>query len=554
MSTTSTFVPFSKKIPSEILNSTQIQETCDVSILSSGSVSVTSIVSELSYQFQKLGVTVALSGDPAIFNSSVCILILCKDFADSTDRLEELRGIHEHKVDLIPIFYGMRPSDDVQRVDEGVFRKAFARVSEEEGFHGWKVAFERTALLPGLKFSGSDGSSRKLLKAVVQNVMDKVNIVSLQVAKNPVGLAEKTGKLEKLLEAKANSSKAKVLGIVGKGGIGKTTLAKEFFNIKKVGYKAASFIEDVKGIIEKSGVERVQSQLLKDILKIDHEVHSINQGKYLLKKCLNKTQVLIVLDNIDDPDHLDALLVPEYNHPKSIVLITTRDQKLVECIPNSLIYNMEGLDRKYARELFCRHAFLMPHPAQGFDHLVEEFVTYCDVLPLSLQVLGGKLFGEEYSVWEKTLKNISESFPGDSESQLRFSFDALDVSEKKIFLDIAIFFIGEDKEMAIRIWDAMQWDGSVGVLSLQQRCLVKVDNCHFKMHDQLRQMAEKIVEEENTENPGCRSLLWRPSDIRTVLSLNTVCFLKFYVSFVCHFKAYLGAIYSFCEVSYKFSV
>jgi hypothetical protein len=64
--------------------------------------------------------------------------------------------------------------------------------------------------------------------------------------------------------------------------------------------------------------------------------------------------------------------------------------------------------------------------------------------------------------------------PSDILSRLRISYDALDKEEKHIFLDIACFFIGEDRDTAIRIWDGSDWDGWLSLKNLQNRCLVEV--------------------------------------------------------------------------------
>ncbi|KAL4196769.1 hypothetical protein AMTRI_Chr04g247900 [Amborella trichopoda] len=496
---------------------------CEIFICHSPSLEVQNgIAKDLLLHLQKLNISTLCSRNCSIPNeevineATVCIVILTRDFANCTLCLEELRLMHQSKIHMIPIFYDVRPSE-VRRTEKGVFRLAFEGAEKSMQKEEWKFFLQKTGYLSGWKFSDFRWNSRKLLKAVVQDAIKMVNANVLEVAKHPVGLAEKTEKLQRLLEVGHEGRGARVLGLVGMGGIGKTTLAKEFFNIMRSQFKASCFVDDIKDRVVRAGLEKVQGFLLKDLLQIDNQIHSINQGKFLLRKCLVRAEVIIVLDNIDDFDQLDALQVPEVVHCTSIVLITTRDRRLVECIPNVLIYDMDGLEKHYAKELFCWHAFLMPQPALGFDVLVDKFVTYCNGLPLSLETLGAQVFGETIHIWERILQTIVEIIPGDIDRHLRVSYDALDWSEKQIFLDIASFFIGEDKDMAIRVWDALKWFGSAGVRSLQHKCLVKLEKNKFRMHDQLRDMAAKILEEENFNNPGCRSRLWRPNDVIKVL-------------------------------------
>jgi hypothetical protein len=49
--------------------------------------------------------------------------------------------------------------------------------------------------------------------------------------------------------------------------------------------------------------------------------------------------------------------------------------------------------------------------------------------------------------------------------RLRISYDSLHEEDQRIFLDIACFFIGEDRDKAIKIW------GTVGLQNLENKCV-----------------------------------------------------------------------------------
>jgi hypothetical protein len=170
---------------------------------------------------------------------------------------------------------------------------------------------------------------------------------------------------------------------------------------------------------------------------------------------------------------------------------------------------LKGLNRQHSQELFCSHAFGQPHPVVGFEEVVEKFLDACDGLPLSLKVLGALLRGkDDLKYWNAQLRKTSKILPSDIQSRLKISYDALDKEEKQIFLDIACFFIGEDRDTAIRIWDGSGWEGWLGLWNLENRCLVEVDseNC-LRMHDHLRDLGRDMA--ENSEYPR---RLWRPTD------------------------------------------
>jgi hypothetical protein len=88
----------------------------------------------------------------------------------------------------------------------------------------------------------------------------------------------------------------------------------------------------------------------------------------------------------------------------------------------------------------------------------------CQGLPLSLKVIGALLYSEspDLGYWKDQLLKISKVLPTDIQGRLKISFDSLDEQEREIFLDIACFFIGEDREKAIKIWDGSGWEGSIG--------------------------------------------------------------------------------------------
>jgi len=162
--------------------------------------------------------------------------------------------------------------------------------------------------------------------------------------------------------------------------------------------------------------------------------------------------------------------------------------------------------------------------------VVEKFLNVCDGLPLSLKVLGALLRGkDDLKYWNAQLEKTSKILPSDILSTLRISYDALDIEEKHIFLDIACFFIGEDRDTAIRIWDGSDWEGWLGLWKLENRCLVEVDSKNrLRMHDHLRDLGRELA--ENSEYPR---RLWRLTDrlLHNVLDQSPVNILKLSTDF-----------------------
>jgi len=142
---------------------------------------------------------------------------------------------------------------------------------------------------------------------------------------------------------------------------------------------------------------------------------------------------------------------------------------------------------------------------------------------LSLKVLGGLLSGRcDKDYWERQLEKLSTTQPNEIINSLKVSYEALDPEEKKVFLDIGCFFVGEEKELAIRVLEGLHDSSRIGdhLESLHKKCLVNFDYdvqlvrkrkypkigynyvcLSITMHSQLRELARHIAREEFRDFP-----------------------------------------------------
>jgi hypothetical protein len=341
-------------------------------------------------------------------------------------------------------------------------------------------------------------------------VLKRVTKPQLDVAKYPTGLDEKAQDFERKVLSQQHSGKIQVVGIAGLGGVGKTTLATELFNRKSSNYSKSYFLSDVRENARIS-LHSLQEKLLKGLRVSDPSVDSVSEGKGKLRKYLSGSPVLVVLDDADHVDQVDALLPVNVLHPESLILITSRDKTVLirSGIQESSIYQLTGLDEHHSRELFCSYAFCQRRPQSGFESLVDRFLKACQGLPLSLKVFGGLLYGnKDISDWEDQLKKLQQTLPNQIQKRLQISYDALDEQEKQIFLDIACLFIGEEKDIAITIWNGSGWTGKLGFRTLQNKCLVELDmGNRIRMHDHLRDLGRGLA-----KHPELPRRLWRGID------------------------------------------
>ena len=105
---------------------------------------------------------------------------------------------------------------------------------------------------------------------------------------------------------------------------------------------------------------------------------------------------------------------------------------------------------------------------------------------------------------------------------LRISFDGLDDNQKDIFLDIACFFKGQDKDYVIKLLKSCDFFPEIGIRNLIDKSLVTISYNKLCMHDLIQEMGWEIVRQESIKDPGKRSRLWVNDDVIDMLTTNTV--------------------------------
>eukprot|EP00253_Pinus_taeda_P035099 PITA_35099 len=444
----------------------------------------------------------------AIRTASVHVAIFSPNYAQSRWCLDELALMVESGSTIIPVFHNVNPSElryarDLQTLEkkrtfEG--KPRFDSITLEK----WRNALYVVSNKSGLDINACNGDEGQLVDGVVEEVWRKVEKTPLNVAKYPTGLVEKIEDVGRMVLLQQQSQKTKVVGIVGLGGVGKTTLTKEFFNRHRSNYDRSCFLFDVRETAAKSSLSSLQTQLLKDLAHLqDEQIRNTDEGIEKLRKHLSSSpRSLIVLDDVDHIDQLDALFSPVKDtlEASSLILVTSRNRDVLTSsgILDASIYKQTGLNRQQSRALFCSHAFDQSCPVTGFEQLVEEFLDFCDGLPLSLKVIGAAIRGKDSEFWIGQLNKNRRILHTDIHSKLKISYDGLEEEEQQIFLDAACFLIGENRDTAIRTWNGSGWDGRLGLRILEYRCLVEIDSekC-IRMHDHLRDLGRDVAEKEH---------------------------------------------------------
>ncbi|KAL3726053.1 hypothetical protein ACJRO7_031009 [Eucalyptus globulus] len=468
-----------------------------------------------------------------IEESHIAIIIFSKNYASSWWCLEEVAKIMEcmKQKDLIvlPVFYKVEPRE--VRKWRGSYGRALAKHEFEFGKDSYKVKRWKEALTNAGNLSGwhvKDEVEAKLIKEIVNEISMQLDRRPLHVAKHLVGIHPQVIKLNSMLKLESRDD-IRMIGLWGPGGIGKTTLSLELYNNNYRQFEGSCFLADVrKASEEPKGLVALQEVLLSEILLGQKlVVSSSHRGINLMQDRLCRKEVLLVLDDVNDKEQLDALVgEPGWFGEGSRIIITTRNKYLLTShgIDEDHIYEVKPLEYYDALELLNKHAFQRNNKNIIRKDLVNMALHYANGLPLALKVLGCSLCCRREREWESTLHNLAK-FPNKIiNDALKWSYDGLEDHEKEIFLDIACFFEGQSKEYIMRVLDSWDFDPTIVVQVLVEKSLIIEEREIIRMRNLIQLMAMNIIRQECPNDPGRRTRLWLFDDFRNVLSRHLVRF------------------------------
>nr|XP_023890042.1 TMV resistance protein N-like [Quercus suber] len=311
------------------------------------------------------------------------------------------------------------------------------------------------------------------------------------------------------------------IGIWGMPGIGKTTLAHAIYDKICHQFEASCFIHDVREKVEKDGLVNLQKQLLFRTLKVKQEnLRDYHYGMKIIKDRLSNKKVLIVIDDVDKVEQLQALAGScDWFGLGSRIIITSKDKHLlIKHHRDTIVYRANGLDNDEALELFSWTVFNQTYPKKYFEDLSNGFVKYATGLPLALKVLGSSMIDRPREVWEDYLHQLEEIPEEEILDKLEISYRGLTEIEKNLFLDIACFFKGEDKN---RVAHIVGFDNYKNMETLKDKSLITNFGGKLQMNYLIQEMAWRVVNRESPWQPGIRSRLWLCKDVFHVLKENT---------------------------------
>ncbi|KAI6693448.1 hypothetical protein NL676_021158 [Syzygium grande] len=295
-----------------------------------------------------------------------------------------------------------------------------------------------------------------------------------------IGREEDKKKIKQLLFDSSSSQSVSFVAIVGKGGLGKTALARLVYNDGEVrehfGLKMWVCVSDVFNVnviikeILKSATDNCQEHDDDEIKKLSQDLENkpLDQVLSLLHENLVRKKYLLVLDDLWNEDRDKWLKLGDWLEGGlwgSKILVTTRSHTVAKVTnKKSVIHVLRGLSEDKSWNLFRKMAF--GDGVESLDPELEEIgqdiIRKCAGVPLAIRTIGGLLYSKEKDEWlcyeGRELPEIPEIDEDDDGIMqvLKFSYDHLPSCLKHCFAYCSLFpkDYAYNKETMIHLWVA----------------------------------------------------------------------------------------------------
>ncbi|XP_057763726.1 putative late blight resistance protein homolog R1B-16 [Salvia miltiorrhiza] len=267
-----------------------------------------------------------------------------------------------------------------------------------------------------------------------------------------------------------------IIPIVGMGGSGKTTLARNIYEERLI--KKHFYICAWATISQEYTIREIFGALLRQLnIAVDDNLTEQEFGE-ILYRYLYHRRYLIIMDDMWSIDAWDRVRNYFPNNKKigSRIVVTTRLSDLASKLPNSDSLGMELLDEAVSWELLSKTVFGEKGCPLELEEIGKKIGKSCKGLPLSIVVVGGLLAKSKHEreFWEEIGENLNATVNLEDDEHclkiLYMSYKQLPIHLKPCFLYMSVFPEDEEISMSelIRYWVAEGFVKAVSGKSLEE--------------------------------------------------------------------------------------
>ncbi|PWA80027.1 hypothetical protein CTI12_AA069640 [Artemisia annua] len=405
---------------------------------------------------------------------------------------------------VFPIFYNVERPSDVRNQQGLFFLEAFEgyeKTVDPERVQIWRQALKEAGDKSGLNLKDWR-DEEQLIRKIMKDVRKMKNPQQLCNVEHPVGIDSRAQDVISALRL------SPIIAVLGISGSGKTAVVKAVFDKISADFDVSCFIQDINSYVYRGPNWKVDLQ--KDVVSCltgnDNFIASHNDGAAKIKKLISGQKLFLVLDDVYTFEQLQALSIHSTSfHCESRIIVTTRNTQSLSNLQHTS-YNIELLNTRECFELFTR---LIGKGYPLDKEFVYELVWCAGGIPLVLEVWSRHFTDYEMKLWPSMLETLKRIPHEDTQKKLRISYDSLPKRAQNLFLDIACFFHGMDKDTIVKVLQDEDFfpDVEIQIQNLVHKFLVKYEQEMLFMHDVIEKMGQEVVRRENEDEPGKRTRL-----------------------------------------------
>ncbi|KAL5803848.1 hypothetical protein ACOSQ3_030648 [Xanthoceras sorbifolium] len=249
--------------------------------------------------------------------------------------------------------------------------------------------------------------------------------------------------LEMVLSDEPGDVNFGVISIVGMGGVGKTTMAREVYNdeaVKEFNPKGWACVSD------DFDVMRISKAILESITGCSSDLKNLDAVQKELREKVAGRKFLLVLDDVWSTNYSkwESLRSPFMDGAQgSKIIVTTRLDRVASTMGSSKkLHRLQILSNNECWSLFTKHAFdigvMDGHPS---ELIRQKVIEKCNGLPLATKTLGGLLRLKSSDEWLNILNSNICDLQGGEEipEALKLSYYHLPPHLKRCYAYCAIF-------------------------------------------------------------------------------------------------------------------